>query len=204
MKLALSLCLFLISFNALATVDKKWGAFATYAPYDTWLFGKYGVTGSWMAQEDRAYELALQRSSLGLNFIIDDLAGIQENRIHLTMRSFTWKGSFNFQYGVYYNSLKVHLGKEYFDGVGAQYDVVELSTLGAMWGFGNRWSWNNGLSLGVDWFKIFYPVTRLKNKSSYIENAPDSSEKEDVKKLVDQVSKIPQFSFIHLEIGYRF
>lgn len=185
------------------STDKKWGSVFTYAPWDTWLPGKWGVTGIYF-HNFRTFELGYQRASYNLDIVIDGLAGISEQRLHLTTRSHTFENSFNFQYGVYINSVSAHLGKEYIGGVGAKFDLVEVYTLGGMWGLGNRWILDNGLIIGADWFKIFMPIKTLKNDSDYIDATNDSSKKSDVQDLVDALTQIPQFALIHFEIGYKF
>ncbi len=177
---------------------KSWRAYATYSPWDMWLPGKYGLVGSY-GDKARTYELGWQKASYGLDLIVDDIGSITDQRIHLTTRSFTWGNSFNFQYGLSYNSFIVNLGRSFVSS-----DVVEMKAIAAVWGVGNRWESDNGFSFRADWLKIFMPFYTLKKKDDAIDAATNSSDKEDLDKLVDSVSKIPTLTLIHLEIGYRF
>ena len=166
--------LLLLPFVSFGAEGEKtpWAAFVTLAPYDLWLPNKMGATAV-RFEQSRTYELAFQTASYNLDVVIDGLAGVSEQRIHLTTRSHTWDGSFNFQYGVYYNTINVHLGQEY-------------------------------LGLGADWFKIFYPFTTVKNESDFLDENASAEDKENVQELVDAFLKIPQFTLLHFEIGYRF
>ena len=182
---------------------KKWAIYGNYAYVDTWLPGKFGLTASY-GDKDRVYELAIQQASYSFDILVSDLGNITDRRIHLTTRSFTWGTSFNFQYGAYYNSLEVNLGNSYTDLVGDKYDVLKVETLGVMWGVGNRWTWDNGISLGFDWFKVFWPLMTLNENTDYLDEVPAGSEKDDAEELSNAIANIPTFTLSHFEIGYRF
>jgi hypothetical protein len=188
---------------AAASSDKRWSVYGTYAYLDTWLPSKLGVTAAY-GDDSRIYELAYQKASLSFDFLIDDLGSVSDTRFHLTTRSHTWDTSFNFQYGVYYNSLEITLGDEILGAVGQKFNVVRVDTLGAMWGVGNRWNWDSGLSLGFDWFKIFWPMMVASKDTGFLDETADEGNKDDVEELVDGVSKLPTFTLAHFEIGYRF
>ena len=188
--------------SALDCATKKCAIYGTYSYFDTWLPSKIGVLGSY-GDADRTYEFAFQTASYSFDFLIDGLGGVTDQRIHLSTRSFIWSKTFNIQYGVYYNSIQAKLGNLYTDLIGASVDLIEVKTLGVLWGLGNRWTFENGFSVGADWLKIFWPLHNLKT-SDQLKNFPSSSEKDDLKTFIDTVAKIPTFSVLHFEIGYKF
>lgn len=196
----------LFSLNSFAqdtgNTKSDWGAMLTYSPYDLWLPGKIGVAAV-KFEEHRTYELAYERASYNFDFIIDDLGGITDQRLHLTTRGHTFEGTFNFQYGLYISSTSVTLGKTYL-GVGVKEDVVSLTNLGVMWGLGNKWAWENGVQFSADWFRIFYPITTLEKDTGVLDEAASADDKDDIEELIDAMSKIPQLTLFHFEIGYRF
>lgn len=201
--LKITLIAFILSFSSITLAEetsstKSWRAFATYSPWDMWLPGKYGAVGSY-GDSSRTFELAWQKASYGLDLIVDDIGSITDQRIHLTTRSFTWDNSFNFQYGLSYNSFTVNLGKSF-----VAVDALEMTTISTVWGVGNRWELDNGLTFGADWFKVFYPVHTLQKKDSVLDGAISQGDKDDLNELIDFVSKIPTITLIHLEVGYKF
>lgn len=209
MKLLINFIFCLFTLNSFAAEDTaptsnktNWGAMLTYAPYDLWLPGKIGVTAV-KFEESRSYELAYQRASYGLDFLISGLGNITDQRLHLTTRGHTWDGSFNFQYGLYISSTNITLGKTYL-GAGVTSNAISVTNLGAMWGFGNKWAWSNGIQFGIDYFRIFYPLKTLKKKSDFLDETANQENKDDVEKLVDGISKLPQMTLLHFELGYRF
>lgn len=186
--------------------DKTWGVYGTYSYFDLWLPSKLGLVLSY-GDKDRVYELAYQSASYSLDYfddIVEDLGKITDKRIHLTTRSHTWGGSFNFQYGVYYNSFSIDLGSNLMRLVDAQYDIIKIETVGAMFGTGNRWTWDNGFTIGADWFRIFYPLKVVGEETSFLSKTTDSGDKSDIQEIVDIVKNTPTITLSHFEIGYRF
>jgi hypothetical protein len=183
--------------------ESTWGVYGTYSYLDLWLPSKLGLVVSY-GDNNRVYELAYQSASYSFDYIVDDLGKWTDKRIHLTTRSHTWGSSFNFQYGAYYNSFSIDLGSNLTRLVGAQYDVIKIETVGAMFGVGNRWTWDNGLSIGSDWFRIFYPLAVVGEDTSFLDKTDDAGDKSDVQKVVDIVKSTPTITLVHFEIGYRF
>ena len=181
---------------------KRWGAFGTFAYADTWLPGKLGATVSY-GDDSRVWELAYQSASYSFDVIIDDLGEISDTRIHLSTRSFTWDTTFNFQYGIYYNSLNVSLGNSYTKYAGVDSESVEINTAGVLWGVGNRWHWENW-AVGADWFKVFWPLAIVNTDTKFLSETSKDSDEEDIRELVDGITSIPTFTLVHFEVGYRF
>ena len=150
--------------------DKKWTGFVNYAPWDMWMPGKFGASIDYK-NNLRSYELMFQRASYNLDVVISGLAGVSENRLTFLTRSHSFDNSFNFHYGTSINLISAHLGKEYIGGIGAKYDLVSVNTLGLMWGFGNRFDFNDKYKIGIDWFKMIIPVMNLKSESSFLDES---------------------------------
>lgn len=182
---------------------KRWSALGSFSYVDTWLPGKLGATASY-GTDERVYEFAYQRGSYSFDFIIDDLGKITEQRFHLTTRSFAYGGTFNYQYGLSYNTLKITLGSDYTDALGGKYDVLQVDTLNVVWGVGNRWKFGEHWQVGADWFKIFWPVLTLNEDTKFIDKTNDADDEDDAEELVDTIKRVPTFTFVHFEVGYRF
>lgn len=189
--------------SAINDVQDSWGVYGSFAYLDSWLPGKIGMSISY-GDDDRFYELAIQQASYSFDFLIDDLGGVTDRRIHFTIRSHPWENSTNFQYGLFYNTLNISLGNSYTAVATEEFDDIEINTLGVMWGVGNRWNWDSGLSMGFDWLKVFMPLMSLNKDTGFLDNATSGDSKDEVKRLVDVVGKIPTFTLAHFEIGYRF
>lgn len=183
-------------------MQKRWALLGSFAYLDTWLPGKLGATLSY-GNKERTWEFAYQNASYSLDVLIDDLGKITDTRMHLSTRSHTWGGSFNFQYGIFYNKFSAKLGNDYTELVGASFNLVEIETAGVLWGVGNKWRWG-GWELNADWFKVFWPLAKLGEDSDILDSEASSSDKDDIEELIDGVSSIPTVSLAHFELGYRF
>lgn len=183
--------------------EKRWSIYGSYSALDLWVPSKFGIVASY-GDDLRSFELAYQSASLGFDYVFEDLGKLTDTRIHLTTRSYKWAGSFNIQYGMYYNSLSIDLGTNLLRFVNAQYDIVKVETVGAMFGLGNSWSWENGLSIRGDWFRVFYPLMVVGENTSFLDNTTNSGDRSDVQKAVDTIKSTPTLTLAHFEIGYRF
>lgn len=96
-------------------IENTYGTYITYAMYDTWLPFKLGLLLSYGKKKNRLYEFGYQKASYGFKISGFELGNISDTKIYLTTRSHTWKSSFNFQYGLYYNAFDLSLGRSYLD-----------------------------------------------------------------------------------------
>jgi hypothetical protein len=181
-----------------AQSDNRLGLFATYSLYDLWIPSKIGGHISY-GNKERTYELAYQYSSISFDLIVDDLGSVKDSRLHFSTRSFTYDNSFNYQYGVSYNSFKANLGKSF-----VEVDIFEAQTLSVFWGVGNRFSINENFEFGIDWFRVFWPVKTLYVNDSALDNVSDDDDREDLKDFINFLEKFPTFTILHFELGYRF
>lgn len=186
--------------------EKGKGIYFTYAYYDLWLPSKKGITYS-QGNDERLWELAYQKSTISFDFIIDDIGSLTEQRFILATCSFNKNNSFNWTYGAYYSKFDMVLGDallEEVSGADTSVELLSIDNIGALWGFGNRWEFMNGFSIGLDWFKLYWPLINTKNNSDFITETDDDSDADDVQNIVDILSKTPTFAVAHIEIGYRF
>jgi hypothetical protein len=182
---------------------KRWSAYATYSPLDTWTPNKFGVVASY-GDKSRLYELAFQKATISAEFENINLSSWSDTRIHLTTRSHTFGNSFNFQYGVFYNALNLTIGDESFGGVSSSVNVLELKTLGFAFGVGNSWQWNDRFNLRIDWFKLFIPLYTLGREDAFLSSSESSSSKQIVDGALDLLEDLPTGTLGHVEIGYSF
>jgi len=186
-----------------AESSRKLSVLGSFSYIDTWLFGKLGLRTSY-GNRSRSFDLAFERASYSADLIISDLGRITDQRLLLSTRSFISNGSFNIQYGLSYESLEISLGSEYTDSLLGRYDLVKIDTLNLMWGIGNRWVQKSNWILGVDWFRIFIPITTINEDIGFLDNTTDEDDQDDIQEVVDVIKKIPKFTLLHFEIGYRF
>lgn len=177
---------------------KSFALFGTYSLYDMWLPSKIGAHLSY-GNKQRTYELAYQYSSLGFDLVLDDIGSVTDSRFHFSTRSFAYDNSFNYQYGISYNTLKANLGKSF-----VSVDFFEARIVSLFWGVGNRFQVTENIDFGVDWFRVFWPVKTVYLNDDALDNVSNEDDRDDLKKLIGFLEDIPTFTVFHFELGYRF
>lgn len=184
-------------------------ALINYSALDLLIPSKYGLTLGWIHHADKTWEFEYLHGSLSVPFLIKDLGKMSDDRYSLIARSYMGANSFNISYGISYFDFSVHLGNEYLDKVtGPNYrssmDLVELEGMGFNVGFGNRWSLNKNITLGIDWISWAQPIFTTKRKSAFLDSAADESDRKDVEDGLGYIANFPRFSFLKLQLGILF
>lgn len=176
------------------------------SPIDTWIPFKYGVTIGKTFSKSFAVDLQYLRATLTPPELLADIGRITEQRLSLLIRSYGDRNSFNFIYGLAYSKFDLSLGPSFlaFVPTGVPSNLINLQTLNAVLGFGNRWQWDGGFSFGVDWATIQIPFYTIKEDSDVIDFSSNSNDQDEAKDVVRALKRIPTFSFFKLQLGYSF
>lgn len=187
---------------------KKLSVYANYSYIDLFIPSKLGMTLAYAKSPASVYELDYMQGKIGYDYFGVNLGEIKEQRISLLWRSFAKRDTFNFQMGVHYNKVNVHLGDDLLSqvvpGTDLDYTLMTLETLGVSWGVGNRWQLRNGLTLGGDWFQLHVPLLTLREKTDFIQATSDGDDRDDAKYLVRLVKYFPRVVLLKLQIGFAF
>lgn len=191
--------------------DKNYGLFLIYSPIDLLIPGKVG--GSfYFSSEDRMnqYEISYLRASLSINQTIGDanVASMTEQKITFLNRHLSNHSGFNWFYGLSYATLESRLGKEYINslppGTTHDPDLLQVDVLALDIGFGNRWYFDSGITLGVDWLGVTQPLATLKKKESFTDQTSSQSDKDDVEKFINIMTSFPRLYTLKVQLGYSF
>jgi hypothetical protein len=141
--------------------------------------------------------------SLGVPAWIIDVAQVRERRYSLLMRHFTGR-SFHFIYGASFNRVDATVGSRYLQNAGAgSQDVFNVQGYGVSLGLGNRWHWQNGITLGVDWMRTHVPLLNRKADSAILENI-QAGERSQMRDTISLLKNIPTFVLLGINLGYTF
>lgn len=81
-------------------------------------------------------------------------------------------------------------------------DLLEIDTIGPMASVGNRWSFDSGVMLGVDWFgwaqPLFVVKKRLNSLITYSESNRDA-----IDKATKTLTYFPRLHALKLQLGYQ-
>ncbi|MCB0407411.1 MAG: hypothetical protein KDD34_04345 [Bdellovibrionales bacterium] len=180
--------------------------FGNLSLIDTWLPFKWGISYAYNSSAFSTWELEYLKSSYA-PFGVKELGEFTDQRISFFYRSFSQRNSFNFLYGLYYNSFRLSIGDKLLSnvtgGVVPGYDLLTVETLGVSWGFGNRWHLGR-LLLSFDWLTINIPLIVLESDAPFLNVNGSETDKNDVRDVLDTIEKIPTFAIIKFQLGYSF
>lgn len=181
-----------------------WALSGSFSYLDTWLPSKIGANLIYKNEDLRTIELSYQRASYSFNVLVDDFGRITDQRFMTLTRSFKYQESFNYHYGLSLNQLSADLGPSQAAAIGYKFDIFKITTLNILWGVGNRFTINENWFAGIDWFRVYFPIYAFDENGDDIEKSDSSSKKDDLKDAKNLIQRIPTFSLLVLELGYKF
>lgn len=171
-----------------------------YQAFTTWIPGKW--TGSYTQIFNRKWSLEgeYSRATLSVPVLNVDIGKIREERVTLQARYYPGN-SFNWTFGMMYQHGEANLGADI--PATTNVDVFRMENFGATAGFGNRWQWKNGVTFGVDWFRMNQPLFgRWEDKG--VLKTVSKKDADDLKKIMRAFNTFPTFVFFGLSVGYTF
>ncbi len=170
----------------------------------TWIPSKYTGSYTYIFNEKWSLEAEYSWASFSTKFVGIEIGEISENRSTLQARYYV-SNSFHFTFGGVYSRFSAKLGNDYLDNLGNKITTgFSAENLGITGGLGNRWQWSNGMTLGVDWIRINYPVVATKIDDNSLNDVADSADRNDLKDGIKTFNRIPTFLLFGLNIGYSF
>lgn len=181
--------------------DDSFGTLAVgYQPFTTWIPSKWTASYTQNLSRYWAIEGEYSKGSLSIPVYSIDIGEISEERVTLQARHFPGN-SFNWSFGMIYQKGEAELGGDI--PATTNHDVFEMESFGATLGFGNRWQWENGLTLGIDWFRMNQPFFGQWENESVLKQV-SANDADDLKKIMRAFNTLPTFVFLGLNIGYTF
>jgi hypothetical protein len=173
-----------------------------YQPINTWVGGK--LTGSYthIFNKDLSLELEYANSKKELKTAGVEVGDADENRYTL-MFKYYFGNSFYVSLGSYINEINIDLSKRIREAAGINNEDIKLSSLGVVAGIGNRWQFENGITFGIDWFRINQPTRTYEVKDSALKNLQEE-DKEDVKRAGKILKTMPAITYFGINLGYTF
>lgn len=169
---------------------------------NTWVPAK--KTASYTQNFNRNWGLELEYavSKLSVDVAGIDLGKIEENRYSLLGKYFVGN-SFYFNFGAYVSRVEIFVGDKFEDTFGNRInDSFIMDIYGGSFGVGNRWIFDNGITLGVDWLRFNMPIaTSTKQR---VLKSLDEENSDDVKKVEKVFNNFPAFTFVGFNVGYTF
>ncbi|MES2529326.1 MAG: hypothetical protein V4598_19720 [Bdellovibrionota bacterium] len=171
-----------------------------YQPFTTWIPSKWTASYTQIFNRNWTLEGEYSKGSLSVPVFSVDIGEIKEERVSLQSRYYPGN-SFNWSFGLMYQKGEAKLGADI--PATTKLDVFEMESFGATLGFGNRWQWQNGFTLGIDWFRMNQPLFgRWENES--VLKTVSADDADELKKIMRAFNTLPTFVFLGLQLGYTF
>jgi hypothetical protein len=177
---------------------------AGYQFLTNWIPFKWTLGYSYLFNQKWSAEIEWSRGSYGIGAFGFDAARVTENRYSLIARRYVGN-SFHFIMGGFKSDLHGELGDSMLKKMtDTSVDDFRVQGVGVALGLGNRWQWNNGLTLGVDWFRLNVPLIYKKVDNGVLDGISDSNDLSIVKDSIQKVKNLPTIVLFGLHLGYSF
>ncbi len=171
-----------------------------YQPFTTWIPSKWTASYTQIFNRNWTLEGEYSKGSLSVPVFSVDIGEIKEERVTLQSRYYPGN-SFNWSFGLMYQKGEAKLGADI--PATSSLDVFEMESFGATLGFGNRWQWQNGMTFGIDWFRVNQPLFgRWENES--VLKTVSANDADELKKIMRAFNTLPTFVFLGIQLGYTF
>jgi len=167
---------------------------------------KPGFTASWSKSPEWTFEASLLSGSLSAGVAGYDVASYKETSYQLLARYYGDNKNFNWVFGFSQEGGRFLIGNKYVSyatGVG-RIDLAELQSWAVVVGFGQRWQWKNGMTLGIEWAQISVPFKVDKTDSDFFASTATNEDKGRVRDILNILARVPRLSLAQLSVGYSF
>lgn len=177
---------------------------ASWDLISTWLPSKLGANISYSFSERKTITAEYQSQSIKFPVFSLDIGGIKESKYGVILKSFGDSQSFYMSYGIMKYDFKASLSLSLFPTQSIPIaPLFDFGSLGLQWGLGNQFTWENGLTLGVDWFSIYFHALS-KTKNTEIFSYMNASDRDKADKTIDLIYNIPIIEILKIQLGYSF
>lgn len=179
-------------------------ALVGFEPFSSWLPLKLTASYTQIFNKKWSLEAEFARGKFGAGLLGFDLASVTEYRYSILARRYIGN-SFHWIFGVYKDDLKARLGNDITDSMNnTRIDDLKVSVLGGTVGVGNRWQWQKGFTVGIDWFRMNMPLLDRETDDGVLKYIDNENDYDLVKRGMDRVAKIPTFVLMGIYLGYTF
>jgi hypothetical protein len=173
-----------------------------YQYLSTWVVGKTSAGYTYVAGRTWSFELEYVTSERTAKIGNYEIGNTREDRYTLFAKYYL-NNSFHFSFGPYYYDYDIETAGSLRNILNQNINKkLNLEGIGAAFAFGNRWQNKWGVTFGLDWVRLNYPLaTTWENKET---GEAETITRNDSERSFEILKKIPTFSFFTVNIGYTF
>lgn len=167
---------------------------------------KPSISASYVIDPEWAVVMSAMSGSLSAGWLSAELGRYTETSYSLLLRSYGTRSSFNYIIGVSQENTLIRIGNRYVDvatGSGSL-DLAQTQSWALVLGFGQSWKLRNGVTLGIDYARIAYPLIVANSDSAFLTSDANGDKKGFIADTLNTAAKIPRLSFLQLNVGWSF
>jgi hypothetical protein len=186
-------------------IAKSVSLVGNYGVYSFIIPGKKGAQLTWLKSASSSWELEYFSGDYGLNKYNINLISFGERVIVGRYRKY-WSNSFNLGVGLGERRYSFELGSQLTENIPGEISgketLIELKRYIFDFSLGNRWHFDKGFVLNIDWFEIGLPFGPESKKAAIVERISNSEDKKNTKKVLGYLNYLPTLTFLKLGIGF--
>jgi hypothetical protein len=167
---------------------------------------KPSLSASYAFDPEWAFEVSAMSGSLSAGWLSAELGRYTETSFSVLLRSYGTRSSFHYLIGVSQENTRIQIGNRYVDmatGVGS-IDIAQTQSWALVLGVGQAWKLRNGVTLGIDYARIAYPLIVANTDSAFLTSNANGDKKGFIADTLNTAAKIPRFSFLQFNVGWSF
>lgn len=175
---------------------------AGYQFANTWVIGKKTASYTQILNSNWSLEVEYATSKRDMKIVGYEIGNMREDRITFFTKYYIGN-SFHVSFGPYMSKLTINTDGILEDQFGNRFDNTwKLESYGAAVAFGSRWQNSWGLTWGVDWARINFPlkIGQVSRRKANLSEA----DQQNVDKTFRILRTLPTFTFVGINIGYTF
>lgn len=176
----------------------------TWGLISMWLPSKLGANLSYNISERKTIALEYQSQNIKFPAFSLDIGGIKEAKYGAVLKSFGNSESFYMSYGLMKYDFRASLDLSLFPTQSTPIaPLFDFGSMGFQLGLGNLFTWENGVSLGIDWLSVYFHAFN-KTKNTDIFGYMNASNRAKADKVIDLIYSTPLIEILKVQLSYGF
>ena len=180
---------------------------ATVFSYGLVIFYKTGIGAGYHLTKNLTIEPEYFFGSLKLAYKDVDFGSFSEKYYILPLKLYPNSNSFYFTLGIGQRQIEASLGDSMLSrlsGIDFDISVIKIKNTILEMGIGNRWQYDSGFTLTINWLELFIPIGDAETDAPFLDYVVNESDRKNVKTAIDVLDSLPTFTIFKTQLGYSF
>ena len=169
--------------------------------------GKVGASGGYIVSQNWTIEPEFFHGEASLGWKGINFAKFSESYFLLPFKWYPGTNSLFLNFGAGRRDYKIELGDAFLakaTNAPVSAKGIEVQTYILDLGIGNRWQFENGVTLSLNWLELFIPIGFHEVDAPFLNYVEDDDTRRRIKQVINILKDVPTFAFLKAQIGYTF